>query len=268
MTFQAQTAGTATVNFDGSNSDITSSVDQSNLLTNSSSNASFTINAAPSGGSTPPATGPGTGGTAPAAPPAGNKNKGSSINVNTGNGNGVTVPNGTTTQVSTPVNVQPTTVQTEGVKKIEYYLDSKLVATETKAPYTYHVDTTKLSDGAHTLVSKTYYTNGYTKSTTQNLFVTDGIKTSKTSPAWAIPPVVIVLLVVAAFLYTHFRRPRLLHAPANQDEPLIGGATPKAPQTTDVDILGNIHGHTPPAPSTVIQPDSQSSTGPADEKKA
>ncbi len=93
----------------------------------------------------------------------------------------VTVPNNGNVAVSTPVGVQPATIQTEGVSKVEYYLNGKLVDTETKPPFTYKVDTTKLDNGTYKLTSKTFFSNGSTKQTTQNLQVKNTAKKSNTA---------------------------------------------------------------------------------------
>lgn len=135
-------------------------------------------------------------------------NKSTSVTVAPKGGSGVTVANNGTAQVASPVTVQPTTVQTDGVQKVEYYLNGKLVATKTNAPFTYSIDTTQLKSGTYTLVSKTYYTNGTTKQATQHLQVKNAnYKAAPTSYwwAWFLPALVIGGLIVAYLIRT---RPR------------------------------------------------------------
>lgn len=74
-------------------------------------------------------------------------------------------------QVETPFDVQPYTIQPDGVSKIEYYLNNKLVKTVNIAPYKYRVDTSKLLNGKYKLTTKTYYSNGQTSSVSQTLIV-------------------------------------------------------------------------------------------------
>ncbi len=57
--------------------------------------------------------------------------------------------------------------------KIEYYLDGKLVKTVQAAPFSYHLDSTKLLNGRHELIMKTYYDNGIIGSDTQAIDVSN-----------------------------------------------------------------------------------------------
>lgn len=74
-------------------------------------------------------------------------------------------------ELTAPIDVQPATIQSDGISKVEYYLDGKLVKTVTVPPYKYRVDTTNLLNGNHKLTTKTYYTNGQTETANQILAV-------------------------------------------------------------------------------------------------
>jgi hypothetical protein len=97
--------------------------------------------------------------------------------------------------VATPVSVEPATIQSDGVTKVQYYLAGKLVDTETKPPYKYNIDTTKLKNGTYKLVSKTYYDNGTSKQATQNLVVKDSaVHTANLTWLYILVVVVVVLV--------------------------------------------------------------------------
>ena len=74
-------------------------------------------------------------------------------------------------ELTAPIDVQPATLQSDGISKVEYYLDGKLVKTATVPPYKYRVNTAGLLNGNHKLMTKTYYTNGQTETVTQILAV-------------------------------------------------------------------------------------------------
>ena len=202
ITFKVLSAGSAPVSF-GAGSDILSATDSSNLLT-SSPGATYTLNAP----STPPPAPAPTPAPAPAPTPAGTSSgssggsTGSSVSVKSSTGGssgsaagGVTVPDNGSVAVNSPATVQPATVQPDGVSKVQYYLNGKLVDTETKSPYKYNIDTTKLKNGTYNLVSKTYYTNGTTKQATQHLIVKNAA--SHKSYSWIFLLVIsLVILIV------------------------------------------------------------------------
>lgn len=79
-----------------------------------------------------------------------------------GNPHPVMVPDKSTVELSGQASVQTAPSDAGNVTKIEYYLNNKLVATVTHAPYAYSVDTKKLRNGSYTLATKTYYKNGQT----------------------------------------------------------------------------------------------------------
>jgi hypothetical protein len=62
-------------------------------------------------------------------------------------------------------------IQPDGINRIEYFLNGKLVATVKTSPYNYHLDTTKLLNGSYNFTTKTYYANGQKKSVSQTIIV-------------------------------------------------------------------------------------------------
>lgn len=265
--FTAAAAGTVTLSY-GSNTAVTDA--SGNNLGASKTGTSFTIQAASSGGgssgggssSSGGSSGSGSGSTStPTATPATNvgttSSKASSVSVSTKSAAApVTVPSGSTAQVSQPVTVQPATVQTQGVQKVLYYIDGKLVATETEAPYSYHVDTTALQNGKHTLVTKTYYSNGTSKSSTQDLVVTDGYTKHLNVFDWILLPAIVIGLVVLFYLFRGaidnyfnriFQRPMAAAGPGGM---VIGGVgiPPTTPDHQNVPIIAT------PAPTPIPTP--------------
>ena len=57
------------------------------------------------------------------------------------------------------------------VKKVEYYVDSKLVHTSSAKPYDYRLDSAALRNGSYALVVRTYYTNGVVDARSDTLLV-------------------------------------------------------------------------------------------------
>lgn len=135
---------------------------------------------------------PGTGnnpGTTPNPSKTGT-NSGGTVTVHAST-NPVTVASGTDLVIA------PNGVENGNVTKVEYFIDNKLVATETKAPYTYKVVTANLSNGTHVLTSKVFYTDGTTKSTTQKLNITNTASKKKSNTSSTIG---ISLVLVAAII--------------------------------------------------------------------
>jgi hypothetical protein len=263
FTVASNVSGTIALSY-GSSSQVNSATDGSNTVS-STSGVSFTLATT----TTPPVT---TTPTPPATttptptptPAASSSTKGTSVKISASPAaTPVTVSNGGTAQVSQPVEVQPVT-SSGTVTKVEYFLDGRLVDTETKAPYTYHLDTNLLTDGSHTLVTQTDYANGTNKSTTQHLLVTDGIKKSSISFVWIVPPLIIVLIALAVLLYTHFIHFGLRRfdqgptpAAAGAAGPVVSGALPTEAEhgSTLESLLSNIHTKETPPPSSVVKPE-------------
>lgn len=89
----------------------------------------------------------------------------------TGSDDSVALVDNDVVEVTTPIEVGPLPVQPDGIDRIEYFLNGKLVATVKTSPYTYKLDTTKYLNGTYTMTTKTYYKNGQTKSVSQKLVV-------------------------------------------------------------------------------------------------
>lgn len=277
VNFVVNAPGTATLAFQGS-SQLIDGGTGSNILAGTVG-ASYTLSAA-SGGGTPATTTTGGGGT-PAAPPP-SKSKSTSVNVTPkSSSTGVTVPNNSSVAVNQPVTIQPTTVQTQGVKKIEYYLNGKLVDTETKPPYKYNVDTTKLKNGTYQLVSKTYYTNGTTKQATQHLVVNNAFQRSSLWIYLLVVSIIILVIVgltlfgppggIGQYLFRHHPQLPLSHvgggtsamimpgpAPTHEDLTIHQGqVTPIVPIIPEDSVdghLSHIPGAATSAPGSVIAP--------------
>ena len=63
------------------------------------------------------------------------------------------------------VNISVSAYDPSGVNKVEFYIDGELVATDSAAPYTWNWNTTKSSDGTHTIEIKAYDTFNNVNST-------------------------------------------------------------------------------------------------------
>ncbi len=79
----------------------------------------------------------------------------------------------TPTQIDSPVTLQPSTSgsASDPVIEVQYYLNKKLLATVTTAPFTYKLDSTKILNGTYTLTTKTTYASGNVTTTSQKLIV-------------------------------------------------------------------------------------------------
>lgn len=89
------------------------------------------------------------------------------------------------TQIFGTFNVGAQAADNVGVARVEFYLDSSLVATSEAAPYGFGWDTTTAADGPHALVAKAYDTNGNVGTSSPVNFIVDNNapSTSVTSPA-------------------------------------------------------------------------------------
>lgn len=61
-----------------------------------------------------------------------------------------------TAALSMTQNVTATATDAVGVTKVEFWMDGQLLSSDTTAPYSYSLDTTKYATGAHTLQTKAY----------------------------------------------------------------------------------------------------------------
>lgn len=162
VTFKVLAAGNTGISF-ASSSQVLASIGNANVV-GSMTGGSYTLAAAQSSG------GSGSGGsgnvssTPPpktTAPPTTSPKPTQSIATTitpTNNPTPVPVPSDSSAELSqnATVNTTPTTP----VTKVQYYLNNKLVATESAPPYEYSVKVTSLRNGKYTLTTKTYYQDG------------------------------------------------------------------------------------------------------------
>ncbi|HSH18247.1 MAG TPA: Ig-like domain-containing protein [Candidatus Saccharimonadales bacterium] len=168
--FRVIGAGTATLRFTDDTMAVSAKDGKTNVATNKPT-ASFTLSAAPTNAATPP---PVSNPPQPAAKTTQQPRYVTRITPITSNNTPaepIELMNNEVVELTAPIDVQPATIQSDGISKVEYYLDGRLVKTVTVSPYRYRVDTTKLLNGNHRLTTKTYYTNGQTESVNQILNV-------------------------------------------------------------------------------------------------
>lgn len=123
----------------------------------------------------------------------------------------VGVEDGGTVQLNEPANVEPTPILPDGVSQVDYFLDGKLLATETKSPFTYHLDTSKLLNGRYVLKTVTHYENGQTKTVSQTVVVNNKFgltqfKLRLKKLLWLVILIVLLLIAAVAAWLTHRRR--------------------------------------------------------------
>ena len=83
--------------------------------------------------------------------------------------------------------------RSNGVTKVEFYIDSVLKGTDTSAPYSYSWDTTAYPNGSHTIFSKAYDAAGNVgTSTTITVTVASATQASRSVAGgcgrWGVPP--------------------------------------------------------------------------------
>jgi hypothetical protein len=221
--FKVVGSGTVVLNFNSSSIAINSQDNHTNVAPNRG-NASFTVNAVPSPSPSPsPSPGPSPAPAPAPAPSPAPKPAPSPAPVSSKPRITVTPSTGTSSssdiaipltddqsiQLNTPVDIEPATIQSDGISKVEYYLNSKLVKTMTVAPYTYHLDTTQLLNGSYQLKTKTYYLNGDTSSTTQTLVVKntfDWTQFRLLVQKYLLLIILLILLIVAGIIVLIMRR--------------------------------------------------------------
>jgi len=86
-------------------------------------------------------------------------------------GGTVLTPNGTSVQLSTPVEVTPISIPGKTIKEAKYYLNNHLIYTATKSPYTYKLSPDHLLAGTYTLTATTVYTSGETATTSEKIVI-------------------------------------------------------------------------------------------------
>jgi len=158
----------------------------------------------------PPTTRPTT---PPTTPPTTTTSKTSSTTNSiapTGNSQPATLPSGSEVELTDPAVITTTTSNTSSVKKVEYYLNGKLVATVTTPPFSYSVKTNNLRNGKYTLTTKTYYQSGKVDSSTSTINVNNPLNFTQLMLqlqhfAWLL--ILLALIAGGAIWYFFFRRP-------------------------------------------------------------
>jgi hypothetical protein len=134
----------------------------------------------------------------------------------TGTSQTVTAADNSSVSVTKPITIQPATTLESGVTKVEYYLNNKLIRTVTKPPYSFDFNPAQYINGSYELVSKTFYSNGTTKKSTQHLEVKNASAKRRAS-TWIIPAVIIATLAaLTAALFTR-RRLQSSHPTSHND---------------------------------------------------
>lgn len=163
--FKVLATGSAAVTYKNS-SQVLSSTTNTNVIS-SLQNGSYTLAASTS--PTPPPPSPTPPPPSPSPSPIGstkhttNTSKSSTPTTTIApknNPHPVTVPDNSNVELNQQATVQTTPTGSSDVTKVQYYLNNKLVATVTSAPYNYTVDTTDLRNGNYTLTTKTFYADG------------------------------------------------------------------------------------------------------------
>jgi hypothetical protein len=124
-----------------------------------------------------------------------------------------------TIKVGVPIAIQPATIQEQGVKQVNYYLNNKLVYTSQTPPFTYHLNTTKLLNGRYSLTSKIIYLTGQTKTSSQILAVSNPMSWSQLELQvrhylWIL--LLIIVICVVGFAVLMSDRKRKLQPPVKQ----------------------------------------------------
>jgi hypothetical protein len=86
-----------------------------------------------------------------------------------GNGPAVSTTSAGQVEISAPVTLK--TAQQSGVKKVEYLLNNKLLATKYAYPYSYTLNSRNILNGTYTLATKTFYMSGKVKLTSQKVII-------------------------------------------------------------------------------------------------
>jgi hypothetical protein len=195
-TFTVRAVGNATLNFQNSSIAISAADNRTNVAPGSSGMA-FTLTAPPATPNptpTPPVPHP-----VPRPAPAPAPKPVTSVTP-TNSDTSIPLENNDSIEVTTPVDVEPLPIQPDGISRIEYYLNDKLVATVKTSPYTYHLDASKYLNGTYTMTTKTFYANGQSKSVSQKVVIKNpfGLTQAKLWVQKYILLVVLGLLLIGA----------------------------------------------------------------------
>jgi hypothetical protein len=114
-------------------------------------------------------------------------------------------------ELSSPVTVIPNYSSTQTIQEVQYYLNNKKVYTATKSPYTYNLNTNKLSNGKYTLGSKTFYTSGQINTASETILVRHSFwKTAYISLINNLVVIVIVLAIIGIIIWQAIMHRRLV----------------------------------------------------------
>jgi hypothetical protein len=158
----------------------------------------------------------------------------------------VSVTSGSTAQISQPATIKPTAVNSavadNPVVKVLYYLNGKLVDTVTAAPFTYNFQTDNQLNGNYTLMTKTYYADGTTKTTTTNLDVNnkESLKQIKLAAKHYAGPSSILLVLIVIVVALIIARKRVSYCMRNRISQRL------APQTAAPDVTYTPNSSTTP----------------------
>jgi hypothetical protein len=139
-----------------------------------------------------------------------NKSSGSSKNnvtalVTTKDGTTIVIPTTTSKslQVTAPVTFEPAATD-QPIKKVQYYLNKKLLATVSTSPYSYHLNSKDILNGTYTLTTKTYYITGAINDTAQKLIIKNPYSLTQFRlqvQHYALWEVITLILLIVAIYY-------------------------------------------------------------------
>jgi hypothetical protein len=97
----------------------------------------------------------------------------------------------------------------ETISKVEYYIDNKLVSTQTNAPYKFSFDTNSLRNGQYSMVVKTYYSSGTVDTRADKILVNNKVTLAYVMRHYTVNiGVVIAVLVMLALIMWKLVIPR------------------------------------------------------------
>jgi hypothetical protein len=171
----------------------------------------------------------------------------------TGSSTSVPVSSGSSVKVTAPATMQPTVTtiapsESNPVVKVEYYLNKKLLAVQTTAPFSYKLNTRNILNGEYTFTTKTYYASGKMTSSSQDMFIDNPESLTQVKLAarqYAGDGGLVLLLLVIVFLVL-FSRNRISHYLRNR---MMLATTP--PQVMDTIV---VQGHNPTVKNQAVQP--------------
>jgi hypothetical protein len=194
INFKAVASGSGSVQVLNDSEALSNATNQ-NVITERNG-AIFTVAAAASGVTSIPTTNTPATPTTPATVTKTNNSK--TTIAPQGNSTPSPLPGDSVIELSAPATIETTDGDVGEISKVEYYLNKKLVHTDTAPPYSYSVDTTNLANGTYALGTKTFYKDGKTTMSTSSLVVNNAFGAKQLwlqlkRYAW-----VVALLIIAA----------------------------------------------------------------------